>query len=172
MRWEEIDNVPCSVARSLSVIGDRWTLLIIRDCFYGTSRFDDFQKQIGMTRHILSDRLRKLVDADILVKHAYQDCPTRFDYFLTPRGEDLYPILMTIAGWGDKWMSSSDGVPVEYVHATCGQVTMAGVVCSECGEELTAETVKAQRGPGFPPARKPTNYARYIHQLETLVLSE
>lgn len=171
MRWEEIGNVPCSVARSLAIIGDRWTLLIIRDCFYGTSRFDAFHKHIGMTRHLLSDRLNKLVEAGILVQEAYQQNPVRYDYFLTEMGRDLYPVLITLAGWGDRWLSGDQGAPVEYVHS-CGEATTPVVVCETCGEPLTHETVMPRRGPGFPEATKPAHYATYIHQLDTEITHE
>ncbi|MGH7123950.1 MAG: winged helix-turn-helix transcriptional regulator, partial [Stellaceae bacterium] len=89
MRWDEIRGMPCSVARTLSVIGDRWTLLVLRDAFLRTRRFEDFQRQLGVTRHLLASRLRKLVAAGILAKVRYQEKPTRYEYRLTEKGLEL-----------------------------------------------------------------------------------
>lgn len=102
MKWSELSDNWCPVARTLSVLGDRWTLLILRDCFLGLSRFDQFADSSGMTRHVLTDRLRRLVDADILEKQAYFDAPKRYDYVLTEKGMELAPALMTLRDWGKK----------------------------------------------------------------------
>ncbi|HEY0438157.1 MAG TPA: helix-turn-helix domain-containing protein, partial [Phenylobacterium sp.] len=93
MQWNELDRQPCSVSRTLSVIGDRWTLLILRDCFLKVRRFDDFQARLGIGRPILADRLQKLVDAFVLTKVAYRQNPTRYEYRLTEKGLDLYPVV-------------------------------------------------------------------------------
>ena len=95
MRWDEIDQQVCSVARALSVVGDRWTLLIMRDVFLGTRRFAEFQRQLGISRHRLSDRLSRLVESGVLTRRRYQDKPERFEYRLTPRGLALYPVLVS-----------------------------------------------------------------------------
>ncbi len=94
MKWDNIQEFPCSVARALSIVGDRWTLLILRDSFMGTKRFDKFQKQIGLSRHRLTDRLNKLVEHEILRKTPYQEKPVRYEYKLTRKGVELYPVLM------------------------------------------------------------------------------
>ena len=91
MKWDDIDQQVCSVARALSVLGERWTLLIIRDAFRGTRRFDDFQRSLGVTRHRLSERLGKLVDEGVLTRVAYMERPTRYEYRLTRKGLALYP---------------------------------------------------------------------------------
>ena len=111
MKWDDIDQQVCSVARALSVLGERWTLLIIRDAFRGTRRFDDFQRSLGVTRHRLSERLGKLVDEGVLTRVAYMERPTRYEYRLTRKGLALYPVLMTLSQWGDDWMDDGNGRP-------------------------------------------------------------
>ena len=149
MKWDDIQELPCSVARALSIVGDRWTLLILRDCFIGTKRFDHFQKHIGVSRHRLSERLNKLVENEILKKVEYQNNPPRYEYKLTRKGVSLYPVLMTLAKWGDEWMSGEEGVPLEYVHKTCGHKMQMNLCCSECGELVDPKQVMPQIGPGL-----------------------
>ena len=100
MKWTELTDSPCPVARSASLIGDRWTLLILRDCLLGLSRFNEFQKSTDMTRHLLAARLKRLVDAGILAREAYQDRPQRHAYVLTDKGRELAPVLMALRDWG------------------------------------------------------------------------
>ena len=149
MRWDDIDKQVCSVARALSVVGERWTMLIIRDAFLGTRRFDQFQSILGITRHRLSERLGKLVDHGVLVKVPYQDRPVRHEYRLTRKGLGLYPVLMSLARWGDEWMDKDQGAPLEYVHQACGKKTHPVLACSECGEPLKPEAVTPQLGPAL-----------------------
>src|SRR3954452_12019614 len=105
MRWNELSEENCSMARTISVIGDRWTLLILRDCFLRVRRFEAFQERLGITRHILADRLRKLVKAGVLERPLYQSNPRRFEYRLTAKGLDLHPLLMSLVHWGDTPMA-------------------------------------------------------------------
>jgi DNA-binding HxlR family transcriptional regulator len=149
MKWGDIQEVPCSVARALSIVGDRWTLLILRDCFLGTKRFDKFQKHIGLSRHRLTDRLNKLVEHEILRKVPYQDKPLRNEYRLTRKGVELYPVLMTLTRWGDNWMAGEDGPPIEYTHAKCQHTITMNLCCSECGEEINPKEVIPKIGPGL-----------------------
>ncbi|MCG8669996.1 MAG: helix-turn-helix transcriptional regulator [Pseudomonadales bacterium] len=149
MKWQELDAQPCSVARTLSVIGDRWTLLIIRNAFLRTRRFDDFHAQLGITKHVLSSRLKKLVEAGVFEKRAYQEKPARYEYRLTEKGLDLYPIILGLVGWGDKWMDEGKGPPVEYFHKTCNHKTQPTLVCSECHEPLDPREMMAMPGPGL-----------------------
>ena len=109
MQWNSLEDEACSVARTVSVIGDRWTLLILRDCFLRVRRFEDFQERLGITRPILADRLRKLVAKFILAKVPYQQRPLRYEYRLTPKGLALYPIMMAIVHWGDVHMAGWTG---------------------------------------------------------------
>jgi DNA-binding HxlR family transcriptional regulator len=149
MRWDEIDRQVCSVARALSVVGERWTLLILRDAFLGTRRFDQFQASLGITRHRLSERLGKLVEQGVLTRVAYSERPPRYEYRLTRKGLALYPVLMTLGRWGDDWMDRGEGAPVEYVHNACGQATVPVLTCSHCGEVLRPEGVSPRVGPAL-----------------------
>ena len=142
MKWEDIGDQPCSIARTLSVLGDRWTMLILRNAFMGMRRFDDFQQNLGITRHVLSERLKRLVEHEILVKAPYFDRQERFEYRLTEKGLELYPILMAMTQWADKWMDEGQGAPVQYVHKSCGQAFQPVMVCSECKNRLHAKQVK------------------------------
>ncbi len=148
MQWGELEQQPCSVARTLSVIGDRWTLLILRDCFLKVRRFDDFQERLGIGRPILADRLQKLVDNFVLTKVPYQQNPTRYEYRLTPKGVDLYPIIMGIVHWGDVHMAGKKGRPLLHRHATCGRHFDPLLVCSECADPLDPRHVVVDAGPG------------------------
>jgi len=148
MRWNELGQEACSVARTVSVIGDRWTLLILRDCFLRIRRFEDFQERLGITRPILADRLKKLVDEFVLVKVPYQQRPVRYEYRLTQKGLDLYPIVMAIVHWGDVHMAGRKGRPLLHRHDPCGKDFDPVMVCSECGAPLVAKQVHVHPGPG------------------------
>ena len=149
MRWDELDKQPCSVARTLAVIGDRWTLMILRDCFLGVRRFDIFEKRLGITRHVLSDRLRKLVEFDVLKKVAYQQQPLREEYRLTERGLDLHSIVLALVSWGDKHMADERGAPLLHRHNKCDQIMHPVTVCSECHEPINARDIKVEIGPDW-----------------------
>ncbi|MBR9834921.1 MAG: helix-turn-helix transcriptional regulator [Alphaproteobacteria bacterium] len=102
MKWSDLDENWCPVARTLSVVGDRWTMLILRDCFLGLSRFDQFAESLGATRHIVADRLKRLVEAGLLDKRAYSERPKRYEYILTDKGRELGPALRELRDWGKK----------------------------------------------------------------------
>ncbi|MCH8542689.1 MAG: helix-turn-helix transcriptional regulator [Alcanivorax sp.] len=139
MKWHELGEMDCPIARSLSILGDRWTLLIIRNAFMGTRRFDDFQKQLGITRHLLSDRLNRLTEKDIFTKVRYQDAPKRYEYRLAEAGLALYPIILMLTKWGNIWLNDDNShPPLQVIHKPCGHVTDPQLRCSECGEELHA----------------------------------
>ncbi|MFV0474340.1 MAG: winged helix-turn-helix transcriptional regulator, partial [Pikeienuella sp.] len=101
MRWNELAQEACPVARGLSVIGDRWTMLVLRDCFLGIRRFERFQERLGVTRHVLADRLRKLETAGVLRREQYQERPKRVEYRLTEKGKALHPVLVTLIEWAN-----------------------------------------------------------------------
>lgn len=147
MRWRDIGEQPCSIARTLSVIGDRWTLLILREAFLRTRRFEDFQSRLGATRHVLADRLQKLVENEILARAPYQTRPPRCEYKLTEKGRDLYTVIVALLGWGDRWMSDETGPPIELVHRSCGHPMVPVPTCPQCGEQVTARDVTARPGP-------------------------
>jgi DNA-binding HxlR family transcriptional regulator len=149
MRWSELKDERCSVARTVSVIGDRWTLLILRDCFMRVRRFEEFQARLGITRHVLADRLRKLVKAGVLKKVAYQANPERFEYRLTEKGLDLHGVLLAIVHWGDKHMAGKRGRPMLHEHTRCGHTFDPVLTCSACGERLEPREVRVKPGPGL-----------------------
>ncbi|MDE2434780.1 MAG: helix-turn-helix transcriptional regulator [Sphingomonadales bacterium] len=133
----------------MAIIGDRWTMLIIRDCFAGVRRFDDFQERLGISRTIVADRLALLTEEGVLEKRAYQQRPTRHEYRLTPKGLDLYPALLSLFEWGRRHYPMSGGLPVIHRHATCGEDFTPVMSCSQCGEEIEARNVVARPGPGL-----------------------
>ena len=149
MRWRDLKDEPCSVARTLSVIGDRWTLMILRDCFMGLRRFEHFEASLGITRHVLADRLKKLVDEGVLKKVPYGEAPVREEYRLTERGFELYPVVLSIVQWGDKHMADERGAPIVRRHEKCGNIVQGKMLCSDCGEELDARELTVEIGPGF-----------------------
>lgn len=128
---------PCSVARTLQIIGDRWSFLLIREMFFGVRRFDVFQENIGIATNILTDRLQRLTGHGIVEKQAYQIRPERFEYRFTPKGHDLYGPMIVMMRWGDKWLSSGNP-PLLLRHTKCQQDFYAQVVCSACRKELFA----------------------------------
>jgi DNA-binding HxlR family transcriptional regulator len=148
MRWSDLGSEQCSVARTVAVIGDRWTLLILRDCFLRVRRFEAFEQRLGVTRHILADRLRKLVAEGVLRKVPYQERPTRHEYRLTPKGLDLFPVLMGLVHWGDTHRAGKSGRPLLHHHTTCGHRFDPMLVCSECREALDPREVRVLPGPG------------------------
>jgi DNA-binding HxlR family transcriptional regulator len=145
MKWEELPNQPCSVARALAVIGDRWTLLVLRDCFLGIRRFEQFQERLGISRSIIAERLKLLVDEGVLRKDAYQEKPTRFEYRLTAKGLALHPVVMAIVHWGDQHYAGQAGPPLIHQHKSCGHDFSPVMTCSECGEPLGARDVEVRR---------------------------
>lgn len=153
MRWHEIGETRCSIARCLSVVGDRWTLLILREAFLGTRRFEDLQAHLGVSRHRLADRLRTLVSNEVLDRVPYQDRPERFEYRLTEKGRDLYPVIVSLMRWGDRWMAGQEGPPVELVHRSCGRTMTPEIVCPECGEAVHLQDVEARMSPGLTRRR-------------------
>lgn len=156
MRWQDIDQQPCSLARSLAIIGDNWTLLVLRDCFLGVRRFDDFQQRLGVTRHVLSDRLRKLADGGVLEKVAYQERPLRHEYRLTTMGRDLYPVIAHLAQWGDKYLAGDAGPPLVRVHRQCGEPLEAKLQCGHCGDSVEAQDIRLEENPHWAGQLLPT----------------
>lgn len=148
MKWEALAEETCSIARTVSVIGDRWTLLILRDLFLGIRRFDDFHARLGITRHILTDRLKKLVEEGVLAKVPYLDRPPRFEYRLTDKGRALHPVMMSLVHWGDEFMAGGAGRPLLHRHIGCGHDFDPVLTCSECGEAVGARDVEVRPGPG------------------------
>jgi DNA-binding HxlR family transcriptional regulator len=142
------DDQNCSVARALEVLGDRWTLLVIRDAFLGVRRFDDFQRDLGVARNVLSDRLQRLVDEGLLERRRYQERPERFEYRLSEKGIDLWPTIITLMKWGDRYYAPPGGPPRVVRHRDCGGGVTLNLTCDACGAQLTARDVVSEPGPG------------------------
>jgi DNA-binding HxlR family transcriptional regulator len=147
MERKSFSGMHCSIAQCLEVVGEWWSLLIVRDVLLGVTRFDDFQQRLGISRNVLNQRLAHLVEAGVLVKVPYSDHPPRHDYRLTDKGRDLWPVLTTMRQWGDKH-AAPDGPPLELVHQECGQISEARLTCTSCGEPIGARDVLARPGPG------------------------
>lgn len=148
MRWNDLSNVSCSVARATSVVGDRWTLLVLRDCFMSVRRFEDFERRLGIARPVLSQRLKKLVAEGVLDRVRYEERPARYEYRLTAKGRDLYPVIRTLTAWGDKYLMDDTGPPVVTRHRACGHLVTPELTCPDCGEPVHATDMIAEPGPG------------------------
>lgn len=142
-----MSHLNCSVARTLDVVGEWWTLLIVRNIMMGQCRFEAIQADLGIARNILSDRLNTLVAHGVVERVKYHDHPERFEYQLTEKGRDLWPVIAALMAWGDKWQAP-DGPPLLLRH-TCEGRGQATMVCSECGEPMGIGAVRAKPGPGF-----------------------
>ena len=148
MRRTSFAAMDCSVAQSLEVVGEWWSLLILRDSFQGVRRFDDFQRRLGIARNVLTERLQRLVDEGILERRRYQTNPERFEYRLTEKGLDLYPVIIGLMRWGDKWAWGEQGPPVILTHKVCGHDVTPVLACPECGEETSARDMRFRALPG------------------------
>ena len=146
MKWSELAKEPCSVARSVAVIGDRWTLMVLRDCFLGVRRFEDFERRLGISRSLVAERLRRLVTEGVLRRERYQDRPPRDEYRLTEKGLALHPVIMAIVHWGDVYYSTEAGPPLIHRHKACGCDFAPVPTCSECGGAVTARDVEVRQG--------------------------
>jgi DNA-binding HxlR family transcriptional regulator len=142
----------CSIARTLELVGERWTILILRDVFLGTRRFDEFQSRLGIARNVLQTRLERLVAEGILRRVPYQERPVRHDYLLTRKGTDLWPVLVALLKWGDRYEAPA-GPPMVLEHKACGGEVDDRRRCARCGADLEAWEVKARPGPGRSIAR-------------------
>ena len=137
----------CSVAGALEVLGERWTMLIVRDAFLGVRRFDDFQGRLGISRGVLTARLGWLCEQQILERRRYQERPERFEYRLTEKGRDLWPVLMALMKWGDRYEAEA-GPPRMVFHRDCGGEVTDQLTCAKCDVELTVRDVETKAGPG------------------------
>jgi DNA-binding HxlR family transcriptional regulator len=138
----------CSVAQCLEIVGEWWSMLIVRDAFMGVRRFDDFQRDLGISRNILNQRLSHLVEFGVLSKVPYCERPVRYEYRLTKKGRDLWPVLTAIRQWGDTYQAP-DGPPVELIHKRCGHRSTAVLHCSVCNAPIEAGDMKVVAGPGY-----------------------
>ena len=138
----------CSIARSVEVIGEWWTPLVLREVFFGRRRFEEILQGLGISRNILTDRLATLVEHGILDRVRYQEAPVRHEYRLTEKGRDLFPVLVALQNWGDRWESPS-GAPIVLYHRDCEEPVGAALTCATCGGEIHAGNVRPRKGPGW-----------------------
>jgi DNA-binding HxlR family transcriptional regulator len=139
----------CAVAAALDPLGDRWTLLVLREAFFGVRRFEQLVENTGAARNILTNRLGRLVDAGILEKRLYSERPPRHEYRLTEKGLDLWPVIISLARWGGKWGELEVGPAIALQHKDCGAVVEPQLCCPECGEPVGARDVRVVPGPGW-----------------------
>jgi DNA-binding HxlR family transcriptional regulator len=143
----------CTVGRTMAILGERWTFVVLREVFNGVRRFDDIRRHSGIPRQVLSNRLGLLVEQDILRREPYQDPGerARHEYRLTPRGFDLYPVLVAIADWGDRYVADAAGPPVEFTHGECGSTVHAVLECANGHRVERPRDVVTRIGPGAQP---------------------
>lgn len=151
MLKSDYDGQTCSVARTLEVVGERWTMLIVRNVFLGLRRFDEIQANLGIARNVLTTRLEKLVEVGVLERRQYQERPVRHEYRLTEKGIDLWPVMTALMQWGDRHAPSPGGPPVVVRHRGCGGMLTAAFTCDACGASLGPRDVESVPGPGVPP---------------------
>lgn len=147
MRLKSFADMKCSIAQALEVVGDRWTVLILRDALRGTTRFGGFLENLGIARNVLAQRLDGLVENGVLERVPYQDKPTRHEYRLTPKGLDTFPVVAALLAWGDRWVPP-DGPPVVLVHKTCGEEAAPVLVCGHCHHPISALDIGPRPSPG------------------------
>jgi len=151
MLGSDYKNQTCSIAGALEVVGERWSLLIVRDVLLGLRRFDEMQSHLGIARNVLQARLTKLIDEGVLERRLYEERPPRYEYRLTEKGLDLWPTVVALMQWGDRHAAPAAGRPVLLEHRGCGGAVDEHRVCETCGARLTVRQVKALAGPGAGP---------------------
>ncbi len=139
----------CSIARSLAVAGEPWSPLVIRDVYMGIARFDDLQRDLGISKKVLAERLKHLVEAGMLERRPYSERPPRHEYVLTRMGQEFMDVLMAMVAWGDRWTAGDAGPPVLYRHHACGQIAHVEPRCSVCGEPMRSTDIDVLPGPGL-----------------------
>jgi DNA-binding HxlR family transcriptional regulator len=147
MQRTNFGEMACSIARTLDVIGEPWSPLVLRDVWVGLNRFDQIQADLGISRKVLTERLNHLVDEGVLERRPYDSRP-RYEYALTEKGTELVDLLMVMTAWGDRWQSGTAGPPVLYRHHACGRISSVDLRCDHCGEPMHARDVDALAGPG------------------------
>jgi DNA-binding HxlR family transcriptional regulator len=155
MQRTQFGDMACSIARTLDVIGEPWSPLILRNVFVGINRFDQMQQVLGISRKVLAERLKWLVESGVMEQRQYSDRPPRFEYVLTGKGLELCDLLLVMVRWGDRWLAGEAGPPVLYRHHACGQISHVELHCSVCDQPMHAGDIDVLPGPGAevpPPA--------------------
>jgi DNA-binding HxlR family transcriptional regulator len=147
MQRTNFGDMACSIARTLDVIGEPWSPLILRDVWVGMNRFDAIQADLGISRKVVTERLNHLVERAVLERRPYDRRP-RYEYHLTGKGAELLDVLMVMVAWGDKWLAGKPGPPVLYRHHACGKIGSVELRCTHCGEPMRAGDVELLPGPG------------------------
>ncbi|MCP3801195.1 helix-turn-helix transcriptional regulator [Allokutzneria sp. A3M-2-11 16] len=148
MQRTRFGDMACSIARTLDVIGEPWSPLILRDVYVGMTRFEQIQQDLGISRKVLAERLKWLVDQEVLERREYSSRPPRYEYVLTGKGAELCDLLTVMVRWGDKWTAGEAGPPVLYRHRACGEIAHVEPCCSACGEPMRATDIELLPGPG------------------------
>ncbi len=151
MLGNDYKNQTCSIAATLEVVGERWSLLIVRSVLLGVRRFDALQQDLGVARNVLQARLERLIEHGVLERRRYQEHPPRYEYFLTEKGLDLWPTIVALLQWGDRYAPTPDGPPVLLEHRGCGGAIDTHRICERCGERLGPRDSIARPGPGARP---------------------
>jgi DNA-binding HxlR family transcriptional regulator len=151
MLGNEYDKQVCSLAGALDVVGERWSLLIVRDVLFGLRRFDQLQENLGIARNVLQKRLQRLVEHGVLERRLYSEHPARHEYRLTEKGLDLWPAMVALLQWGDRYAAPAAGPPVLLEHRGCGGAVDDHRICDVCGARLSVRDVVAVLGPGASP---------------------
>jgi len=148
MQRTDFGEMTCSIARTLDVIGEPWSPLVLRNIYIGITRFDQLQQSLGISRKVLTDRLKWLTSKGVLERRQYSARPPRQEYVLTAKGLELFEVLMVMVAWGDRWLAGEDGPPVLYRHHACGKIGHVELTCSECGAPMRATDIDVLPGPG------------------------
>ncbi len=148
MERSSFEDFACSISRTLEVIGEWWTILILRDLVLGLERFDEIQRDLGLASNVLTARLKRLVEYDVVERRADADDKRIWRYFLTAQGRELYAVLLALTAWGDKWRAPAGKAPLLIRHTTCSHITHALPSCAVCGETLRLEDISFEAGPG------------------------
>ena len=152
MSRTDLSSRSCSIARAVAQVGDEWTIMILREMFLGTRRFDDFLRQTGMSSHLLSQRLKKLEAQGVLRRERYSEHPPRHEYRLTVMGRDLWPVIIAFKQWGDRWLGEEPSVQI--VHKSCGHITQPQMTCPHCGDAMHAHDAEPHLSDNFEQERQ------------------
>lgn len=154
MQRTQFGDMTCSIARTLDIIGEPWSPLILRDVYVGITRFEQLQNDLGISRKVLAERLASLGEQGVLDRRPYSDRPPRHEYRLTVKGLELCDLLLVMVGWGDRWTAGTDGPPVLYRHHACGEISHVELHCSVCDRPMHAVDVDVEPGPGTPATER------------------
>jgi len=154
MSRSELAENTCTAARAVELFGDAWMMMILREMFLGTRRFDDLQRLTGAAPATLSQRLKRLEGVGVIRRESYQENPTRYEYRLTAMGRDLWPVIISMKIWGDKWLGKGDPTPVTIIHKQCGGTVTPHFICPDCHAPMEAHDAEPRLSPEFEHERR------------------